>query len=75
MTWDQSIWFQSVDVRSEFTLSFSPTINVVPKKSLSFDCQSEVSTLSGWVLPYPATYEFVSPFGCWRSLPPTSYAC
>jgi len=27
-----------------------------------------VSTLSGWVLPYPAGYDFPLPFGRWPSL-------
>jgi hypothetical protein len=35
---------------------------------LSVKCQVYVSTLSGWVLPYPAGYVFPLPFGCWLSL-------
>jgi hypothetical protein len=35
--------------------------------------QIHVSTLSGWVYPYPAGYVFPLPFGCWLSLLGSSY--
>ncbi len=44
-----------------------PSMSVLSEGSRT-NHQIHVSTLSGWVLPYPAGYGFPLPFGCWRSL-------